>query len=60
MVFLPIATTLAVPKYLDQGRNLIGNIIEQAVITSIWWLRYGAESHCFALIMVSLVTLMKN
>jgi spermidine/putrescine transport system permease protein len=32
MVFLPAATTLVVPKYLGQGRYLIGNLIENAMI----------------------------
>lgn len=32
MVFLPAATTLVVPKYLGQGRYLVGNLIENAMI----------------------------
>lgn len=32
MVFLPAATTLVVPRYLGQGRFLIGNLIENAMI----------------------------
>ncbi|MBE0701480.1 MAG: ABC transporter permease subunit, partial [Acholeplasmataceae bacterium] len=32
MVFLPAATTLVVPRYLGQGRYLIGNLIENAMI----------------------------
>lgn len=63
MVFLPIATTLVVPKYLGpSGRNLIGNIIEQAV-TKRQYGGYGygaAIAIVLALIMVSLVTLMKK
>jgi spermidine/putrescine transport system permease protein len=33
MVFLPSATTLVVPKYLGAGRFLIGNLIENAMIS---------------------------
>jgi spermidine/putrescine transport system permease protein len=33
MVFLPAATTLVVPKYLGEGRFLIGNLIENAMIS---------------------------
>jgi len=33
MVFLPSATTLVVPKYLGAGRFLIGNLIENAIIS---------------------------
>jgi spermidine/putrescine transport system permease protein len=33
MVFLPAATTLVVPKYLGEGRYLIGNLIENAMIS---------------------------
>jgi spermidine/putrescine transport system permease protein len=32
MVFLPAATTLVVPRYLGNGRYLIGNLIENAMI----------------------------
>jgi len=32
MVFLPSATTLVIPKYLGEGRYLIGNLIENAII----------------------------
>ena len=33
MVFLPSATTLVVPKYLGAGRFLIGNLIENTMIS---------------------------
>lgn len=63
MVFLPIATTLVVPKYLGpSGRNLIGNIIEQA-ITKKQHGSYGygaAIAVVLALIMVVLVRLMNR
>lgn len=63
MVFLPIATTLVVPKYLGpSGRNLIGNIIEQA-ITKRQYGSYGygaAIAVVLALIMVVLVNLMNR
>lgn len=63
MVFLPIATTLVVPKYLGpSGRNLIGNIIEQA-ITKRQYGSYGygaAIAVVLGLIMVVLVNLMNR
>ena len=63
MVFLPIATTLVVPKYLGpSGRNLIGNIIEQAITKQ----QYGSYGYGAAIavilgfIMIGLVSLMKR
>lgn len=63
MVFLPIATTLVVPKYLGpSGRNLIGNIIEQAITKKQYGsFGYGAAiAVVLALIMIFLVSLMKR
>lgn len=63
MVFLPMATTLVVPKYLGpSGKNLIGNIIEQA-ITKRQYGGYGygaAISVVLALIILLMVSLMKK
>ena len=63
MVFLPIATTLVIPKYLGpSGRNLIGNIIEQAITKR----QYGSYGYGAAIavvlggIMIILVTLMNR
>jgi len=32
LVFLPAATTLVIPRYLGEGRFLLGNLIENAMI----------------------------
>ena len=63
MVFLPMATTLVVPKYLGpSGKNLIGNIIEQA-ITKRQYGGYGygaAIAIVLAAIILLMVTIMKK
>jgi len=63
MVFLPMATTLVIPKYLGpSGKNLIGNIIEQA-ITKRQYGGYGygaAISVVLAIIILLMVSLMKK
>lgn len=63
MVFLPMATTLVVPKYLGpSGKNLIGNIIEQA-ITKRQYGGYGygaAIAVVLAIIILILVSIMKR
>ena len=51
MVFLPSATTLVVPKYLGAGRFLIGNLIENAMISQGDF-GYGSS---IALIMAGLI-----
>jgi spermidine/putrescine transport system permease protein len=51
MVFLPAATTLIIPKYLGEGRFLLGNLIENAMIQQG---NYGYGS-AIALVMVAMI-----
>ena len=57
MVMLPSATTLVIPKYLGQGKILIGNIIESQFIKSGDWNYGSAISIILALVIISITKL---
>jgi len=60
MVFLPAATTLVVPKYLGQGRFLIGNLIENAMIQQGRFGYGSAIAIVLSLVIMALIYLMKK
>ncbi|VEU80604.1 ABC transporter permease [Haploplasma axanthum] len=61
MVFLPAATTLVIPKYLGDGkRTMIGNLIENAVLTKHEYGYAAAISIILGLILMTFVFLLKK
>ena len=59
MVMLPSATTLVIPKYLGQGKLLIGNIIESQFIKSGDW-NYGSAISIILALVIILITKLSN
>jgi spermidine/putrescine transport system permease protein len=59
MVMLPSATTLVIPKYLGQGKILIGNIIESQFIKSGDW-NYGSAISIILALVIILITKLSN
>ena len=59
MVMLPSATTLVIPKYLGEGRVLIGNIIENQFIKNGNW-NYGSAISIILAFVIVLITKLSN
>lgn len=59
LVFLPAATSVVIPKYLGNGRYLIGNFIEQHITQSGRFGFGSAIAIVFSLIMIVILLLIK-